>query len=110
MKKLIDKDPFYSGTEHVFFDTYNCDKCVKDSVYDEKTGKYTNADKDNMPNRCSVLRDIMTRMVSSIPIKEETVRICRDFIERGVPCPYLQTERNKPRTTRQKGQTKLFDN
>ena len=94
MKKLVYKDPFSNGMEHIAFEAYCCDKCIKSSEPREDGAHYTNATEDNMP-KCSIQRDIVTRMFCNDAIKQETVDICRDFILHGVPCPYMKTERKK---------------
>ena len=94
MKKLVNKDPFHSGTEHLAFETYNCEKCIKSSEPRDGGAHYTNADENNMP-KCSIQRDIVTRMFNNEPIKEETVKICNEFTLYGVLCPYMKTERKK---------------
>lgn len=93
MKKLVDKDPFSNGSEHRAFEAYCCDKCIKSSEPRDDF-QYTNADKNMMP-KCSIQRDIVTRMFCNDPIKKETIDICRDFILHGVLCPYMKTERKK---------------
>ena len=92
--KKVNQDPFHSGTEHLEFETYNCDKCIKSSVLKKDQISYTNADENNMP-KCSIQRDIVTRMFCNEPIKEETVKICNEFTLYGVLCPYMKTERKK---------------
>jgi len=101
--KKIDRDPFSNGTQHMMFEEANCDHCIKNSVWDEARDRYTNADEDNMPNRCSILRDIMNRMVSSKPINQRTVDVCDNYILHGVLCPYRKTEWPKRKA---KGQSK----
>lgn len=56
--------------------------------------RYTNADDDNMP-KCSIQRDIVTRMMCDQPIKQETIDICNNFVLHGTLCPYRKTERPK---------------
>lgn len=86
--KKVNKDPFSNSTELMLFFEYNCDRCVKQSKYDEKKDEYTQY-------RCAVQREIELRMYSNEPISARTIRIADDFILRGVPCPYLKTERKK---------------
>lgn len=93
MKKLVNQDPFSNGSEHRAFEAYCCDKCVKSSQPRDDF-RYTNADKNMMP-KCSIQRDIVTRMFCNDPIKQKTIDICRDFILRGTLCPYMKTERKK---------------
>lgn len=93
--KKVNKDPFSNNSEHRCWEQYNCTKCIKNSIYDEKHGKFTYADKHNMPNKCSILRDIMVRMFSDEPIKQETIDVCNNFIIHGTPCPYMITNRKK---------------
>lgn len=92
--KKVNKDPFSNGTEHLSFETYNCDKCIKSSVLKKDQISYTNADENNMP-KCSIQRDIVTRMDCDEPINEQTVTICNDFTVHGKLCPYMKTERKK---------------
>lgn len=93
--KKVDKDPFSNGTEEMMFESSNCDYCIKNSVWIETENRYTNADKDNMPNKCSILRDIIFRMVTGNPISQRTIDVCKNFTLRGVLCPYLKTRRAK---------------
>ena len=92
--KKVNKDPFSNNTEYMMFEYQCCDKCVKASM-PKGDYTYTNCDENNMPNRCSIKRDIFTRMHSYEPIKELTIQICHDFIMKGTLCPYMQTERKK---------------
>ena len=105
MKKLVDKDPFSNGSEHLMFQCKCCDICIKDSWWDEKHNKFVNADEKNQP-KCSIQRDIVMRAVCNKPIKQETVDICNDFILHGTLCPYMKTERKKY-TKKVKNQTEL---
>ena len=105
--KKVNRDPFSSGTEHMRFEEYNCDKCVKSSEPIEGGLRYTNSDKDNMP-RCGVQRDIVIRMFGDTPINQRTIRICEEFTLHGVLCPYLKTEWPKRKRKRMmKGQLAL---
>lgn len=107
--KKVDRDPFSNGESYDRFDCRNCSGCIKNSVYDPKRDRYTNADDKNMPNRCAILRDIMLRMYSNTPISQRTIDVCENFTLHGVLCPYRKTERSKPKTHRPiKGQLQLF--
>ena len=103
--KKVNADPFSNGSEHRAFEAYCCDKCIKSSEPRDGGTRYTNADKDNMP-KCSIQRDIMTRMFCNDPIKQETIDICNNFILHGILCPYMKTERKKIRKE-SKNQTEL---
>lgn len=95
MKKLIDKDPFSNGMEHMSFESNNCDLCIKSSEpRDGGDGlvKYINERKDGLPI-CSIQRDIVVRMFSNKPIKQETIDICNNYVLHGIICPYRQTQR-----------------
>lgn len=92
--KKVNKDPFSNGTDFSVFEHYNCNKCIKSSQPKED-GTFTNADKNNMPNKCSIQRDIVIRMFSNEPIKQKTIDICENFTLKGVLCPYIKTERKK---------------
>lgn len=95
MKKLIDKDPFGNGSENRAFEAYCCNKCIKSSEPrdgGDGTVKYINEREDGLP-KCSIQRDIVTRMFCNEPIKQETIDICNSFIFHGTLCPYMQTQR-----------------
>lgn len=92
--KKVNKDPFSNGTEFMMFDDACCSKCIKASQMREN-GTYTNADEYNLPNKCSIQRDIMVRMICDNLINERTVQICHDFIMKGTICPYRKTMRKK---------------
>lgn len=82
MLKLVDKDPFSNGTEHGIWTTRNCDRCVKSAHYrgEDVCGMdmYTKC-------RCSIYRDIGTRMFSNEPIAQRTIDICQKR-----DCPFRQ--------------------
>lgn len=101
----VNKDPFSNGSDYSAFEFYCCDKCVKSSEPRDGGTRYTNADENNMP-RCSIQRDIVTRMFCNEPIKQETIDICNNFNRHGTLCPYIKTERKKY-TKKVKNQTTL---
>ena len=90
----VNKDPFSNGEEHRIWEHYNCDRCIKSSQPVDGGMRYTNADENNMP-KCSIQRDIVTRMFCYEPIKQETIDICNNYILHGTLCPYMKTERKK---------------
>lgn len=105
--KKVNKDPFSNGTEYSAFKTYCCYKCIKFS-YMRPDGTFTNADDKNMPNKCSIQRDIVTRMACDEPINQRTIDVCYDFTMHGKLCPYMKTERKKyPKKV--KNQAELFN-
>lgn len=106
--KKVNKDPFSNGTEHMMFEDLCCNKCIKASQPRDGGTRYTNADKHNMPNKCSIQRDIVTRMACDEPINEQTVTICNDFTLHGKLCPYMKTERKKYQK-KIKNQAELFN-
>ena len=92
--KKVNQDPFSNGSDHRAFVAFNCDRCIKSSQpRDGGDGlvKYINEREDGMP-RCSIQRDIMTRMFSNEPIKQETIDVCMAFIFGRHLCPYRKTE------------------
>ena len=93
--KKVNQDPFSNGTEDMMFEELCCNKCIKSSQPRDGGTRYTNADKHNMPNKCSIQRDIVLRMFSNEPINEQTVTICNDFTMHGQLCPFMKTERKK---------------
>ena len=92
----------------MMFEERCCDKCVKASRL-TAYGLYTNSDQNNMPNRCAIQRDIYTRMCCDDPISERTIKICDDFIMKGIVCPFIKTEwpQRKRRIRVSKEQMKL---
>lgn len=92
--KKVNKDPFSNGTEYMMFEDACCCKCIKASRMREN-GTYTNADDNNLPNKCAIQRDIMLRMIGDTHINERTVKVCHNFIMKGTLCPYMKTERKK---------------
>ena len=105
--KKVNEDPFSNGTEHMMFEEQNCDLCIKSSKL-KADGTYSNCDKNYIPNRCSIERDIVLRMFCNEPISELTIRVCNDFIEKGIKCPYRKTEYPRKKAKKQpKEQMKL---
>lgn len=96
--KKVNKDPFSNGTDFMIWEEHNCNKCIKSSEprISEEDGLiyYTNKREDGLP-KCSIQRNIVTRMFNNEPINEQTVTICNDFTMRGILCPYMKTERKK---------------
>lgn len=95
--KKVNTDPFSNGTEYMIFDEHCCNKCIKSSEpRDGGDGLvfYINQRDDGLP-KCSIQRDIVTRMYNNDPIKQETIDICNNFIFHGTLCPYMKTERKK---------------
>lgn len=103
--KKVNKDPFSNGTEFMMFEERCCNKCIKASQMREN-GTFTNADEYNLPNKCSIQRDIMVRMICDNLINERTIQICHDFIMKGTLCPFMQTK-HKKYTKKIKNQTTL---
>lgn len=68
----VNIDPFSSGTEFDIWNERNCERCVKASRYKGETlagYEYTKC-------RCSIQRDIFTRMYSNEPISQRTIDVC----------------------------------
>ena len=91
--KKVNRDPFSNGSEHMMFEERCCDRCVKHSHL-RKEGD-TKWDDEYTKIVCSIERDILTRMFSNEPIKQETIDVCNNFIFHGALCPYMKTERKK---------------
>ena len=102
----VNRDPFSNGTEHMMFEEACCDNCIKASRLRED-GTYANCDKANFPNRCSIERDIVLRMMCDEPISKLTLEVCDNFISKGIKCPYMKTEWPKHKKSAGKGQLKL---
>ena len=67
--KMVNQDPFSNGTEYMIWEERNCDRCIKDSHMTKDQMGYTKI-------KCSIQRDIITRMYSNEPIKQKTIDIC----------------------------------
>jgi len=91
--KKVNRDPFSNGTEYMMFEERCCDRCVKHSHL-RKEGD-TKWDDEYTKIVCAIERDILTRMYSNEPIKQETIDVCNNFIFHGTLCPYMKTERKK---------------
>lgn len=76
---------FSNGNEHLSWTTRNCDRCVKQSHYIEKTDSYTTF-------KCSIDRDINGQIIGlhEVNIKSFEATQQKD-------CPYIQTERKLPK-------------
>lgn len=77
--KKVNIDPFSNGTAYEIWNEHNCERCVKASRYKGESiagEEYTKC-------RCSIQRDIFTRMYSNEAISQRTIDVCkmRD-------CPY----------------------
>ena len=97
--KLVDQDPFSNGTEYMAWDEWNCERCIKNSRLKKDQMSYTKI-------RCSIQRDIFTRMCGNEPIKQKTIDICemRD-------CPYREESWPKRKRKKKDIQTEsLFEN
>ena len=93
--KKTSKPCFSNGTEFTSWTFRNCDRCVKQSHYNEKKDTYS-------AYKCTIDRDIAIQQVFDEPINLkswETTQL-KD-------CPYIQTE-HKPKKKRTiKNQTTL---
>lgn len=92
----------------MFFESYNCDKCVKSSSPIDGGERYTNADKNNVP-KCSIQRDYVLQSVGGVYVNERTCRVCDDFLTKGIRCPFLKEQYNKRTKKVDKRQLRLFD-
>lgn len=83
MLKKVNKDPFSNGSEYESWESRNCAVCVKASRYKGETSLGID---DYTKGRCSIQRDIFSRMMSDEPIAQRTIDACskRD-------CPYRRT-------------------
>ena len=78
--KKVNKDPFDNGSDHRAFEYYCCGKCIKSSQPRDDF-RYTNADKNMMP-KCSIQRDIVTRMFCDDDIYSPA-RPILEFVEKN---------------------------
>lgn len=80
---------FSNGTEFMWWQGRNCDRCVKASRYDAKRDDYTKY-------RCQVQHDIELASVTDGMVKKRVYDICSQS-----DCKYLQTTRKKyPKNTK----------
>lgn len=79
--KKVNKNPFSNGTEFMIWTNYNCDRCWKQQPFLENEQKYGKF-------RCSIQRDIITRMFTDKPIKQAVIDICAHK-----ECPYKKERR-----------------
>ena len=96
--KITNENIFSNGTEAMFWIENNCDKCWKQSKYDEEKDRWIN-------QRCSIERDIQAQM-AGLEIKERSYL----FVKNNSICPNRELERptvHKKRTI--KGQCDLFN-
>jgi hypothetical protein len=80
--KRIEQQLFSNGSEHCSWISYNCEKCVKFSRYNEKKDTYSQF-------RCSIDKDIQMQaagIVEAVNVKSA------EAVELAI-CPYLETER-----------------
>lgn len=97
--KKVNQDPFSNGTEYEIWESRNCDHCWKSShLRKEGDNRYEN---QYTIMRCSIQRDIITRMCSDEPISQRTIDICQ-----MKDCPYREEKRK--RYEKDKGLPKLF--
>ena len=88
---------FSNGTEAMFWIENNCDKCWKQSRYDEEKDRWIN-------QRCSIERDIQAQM-AGLEINERSYL----FVKNNSICPNRQLEKPTVRKKRTpKGQSYLF--
>ena len=93
--KTTDKQLFSNGTEFTSWTFRNCDKCVKQSHYNEKTDTYS-------AFICSIDKDISMQQVglNEVNLKSWETTQLKD-------CPYIQTERKVTKKRAIKNQTIL---
>ena len=99
--KKVNKDPFSNGTDCGWWMQRNCSRCYKapKEVISDLIA-YTQC-------RCSIYRDIETRMFSDEPIAQRTIRITAND-----DCPFRQEHwKSYPRKRKSKteGLPSLFD-
>ena len=92
---------FSNGTEFIFFEDYNCSKCVKASRYNENKDEYTKF-------RCKVQEEIIKAAISDGMVSNRVADITHDFTLHGRNCKYLKTERKKY-VKQNKNQLELFN-
>ena len=89
---------FSNGTEFMWWQSRNCERCVKAVWYNEKTDTYPQ-------HRCAIQRDIEFAAVGDGCGSKRTSEAVHQ-----AQCPYIQTER-KPRTKRKaENEPNLFTN
>jgi hypothetical protein len=72
---------FSNGTEMMMWQDRNCNRCVKQSTYNEKTDEYT-------AFRCAIDRDIQAQACGLNEVSQRSYDATKK-----VYCPYIQTVR-----------------
>jgi hypothetical protein len=86
---------FSNGTEFMQWQYRNCERCIKQSRYNEK--------KDSYPAfRCSIDRDISVQQVGLMEVNVKSYEATRQK-----DCPYIQTEPKSPKKRKIKNQLEL---
>lgn len=75
--------PFSNGTEFMWWQGHNCDKCVKASRYNRQTDTYTKY-------RCAIQRDIEMASIGDGTTSKRVYDICQE-----ADCRYRQTGRKQ---------------
>ncbi len=89
-------DPMFSnGTEFTSWTFRNCDKCVKQSHYNEKKDTYS-------AFKCSIDRDMSMQAAGLIEVNIKSFETVKNK-----DCPYIQTERKVHKRRIIKGQFNL---
>ena len=86
---------FSNGTEFTSWQFHNCDKCVKQSKYNEKKDTYS-------AYRCSINRDIDMQQVGLMEVNVRSYNAVRQ-----AKCPYIETERKAPKKRKIKNQLEI---
>lgn len=97
--KKVNIDPFSNGTAYDRWDARNCQHCIKASRY---KGENTYGEDDYTKCRCSIQRDIFTRMYSNEPISQRTIDVCNK-----TDCPYRLE--HWPKYDKHKNEPNLFE-
>ena len=99
--KLVNRDPFTSGSECEWWIERNCDRCWKAT---REKGEDSLGIQQYTKCHCSIQRDIATRMWTNELIAQRTIDICQK-----PDCPYRQEHRPRKKYEKNKNEPKLFE-
>jgi hypothetical protein len=93
--KTTTKPLFSNGTEMMWFQDRNCNRCVKVSRYNPKTDEYTQF-------KCTIDRDIQQQAFGMDEVNQQSYDICHTGI-----CPKIKTDRTVKKNRDIKNQLKI---
>lgn len=93
--KTTTENMFSNSTEHAQWTARNCDRCIKQSRYNEKTDEWGQF-------RCSIDRDMVAQAAGFKEISLRSFNAVRNPV-----CPNIQTQQKPPKRRPVKGQAEV---